>query len=74
MNFSSVTMRTKERTVIPDSTSVTPDSASVTPDSISVIPDSIRDPVVRQDWIADQVRNDSGVRNDNGGRLTRGPQ
>ena len=35
------------------------------PRSASVMPDPIRHPVVRKDWIADQVRNDmSGVRND----------
>ena len=47
--------------------SVIPDSATVILDSATVIPDSIRDPVVRQDWIADQVRNDNGGRNDSGG-------
>ena len=30
----------------------------VIPDSQFVIPDSIRDPVLREHWIADQVRND----------------
>jgi|APCry1669189241_1035207.scaffolds.fasta_scaffold64848_2 hypothetical protein len=33
----------------------------VIPAYFTVIPDSIRDPVLRQYWIADQVRNDKGV-------------
>ena len=60
----STTVMPDSTSVILDSATVIPDSASVIPDSATVIPDSIRDPVVRQDWIADQVRNDKGVRND----------
>jgi hypothetical protein len=66
-------------TVMPDSTSVILDSATVIPDSASVIPApdqvrgfNIRDPVVRQDWIADQVRNDNGVRNDSAASVLMG--
>ena len=36
----------------------------VIPDPVSVIPGSTRDPVLRCDWIADQVRNDKDGRND----------
>jgi hypothetical protein len=51
--------RTKEHTVMPDSEIVMPDSEIVIPDSEIVIPDSevvipdlIRDPVLREHWIA----------------------
>ncbi|MEI7537560.1 MAG: hypothetical protein WCJ76_10125, partial [Comamonadaceae bacterium] len=45
--------------------SVIPELAAVIPDLASVIPDLIRDPVPRQHWIADRVRNDKArVRND----------
>ena len=46
--------------VIQGSPFVIPDPAFVIPTSPFVIPDSIRDPVLRRDWIADQVRNDKG--------------
>jgi hypothetical protein len=44
--------RTKEHTVMPDSEIVMPDSEIVIPDSEVVIPDLIRDPVLREHWIA----------------------
>jgi hypothetical protein len=42
-----------------DSAAVIPDSAAVIPDRLFVIPDLIRDPVPRDHWIADRVRNDT---------------
>ena len=47
-----------------DSAIVIPDPAVVIPDLEFVIPDLIRDPVLRDHWIADRVRKDSRVRND----------
>ena len=47
-----------------DSAIVIPDPAVVIPDLEFVIPDLIRDPALRDHWIADRVRNDSRVRND----------
>jgi hypothetical protein len=69
--------QTKEHTVIPDPASVIPDPAVVIPDPAVVIPnpavvipnpavvipDLIRDPVLRDHWIADRVRNDNRARN-----------
>ena len=38
---------------------VIPACFAVIPDYFAVIPDSIRDPVPREYWIADRVRNDN---------------
>jgi hypothetical protein len=38
---------------------VIPAYFTVIPGYFTVIPDLIRDPVLREHWIADQVRNDS---------------
>ena len=49
---------------IPDSAVVMPDPAVAILNPAVVIPDLIRDPVLRDHWIADRVRNDNRVRND----------
>ena len=45
---------------------VIPDAKYVIPAPDQVRGFNIRDPVPRRYWIADQVRNDNGGRNDNG--------
>ena len=50
--------------VIPECFTVIPTYFTVIPECFTVIPDSIRDPVLREHWIADLVRNDRLGRND----------
>ena len=54
--------------VIPNPAVVIPNPAVVIPNPAVVIPDLIRDPVLRDHWIADRVRNDSQACNDNRAR------